>query len=287
MKTYLKSFKIASDNYEDSFLGRQRMTCFNSYYPFRIFYQKRLPKFEFSPITIFYGGNGSGKSTLLNIIAEKLRIERHTPFNTTKFMDDYVHGCKAEISASGIPDESLIIASDDIFNYLIDLRYMNNGIDAKREDMMKDYYEKRKPMQLHSMDDYENYKKHVQAVRNTASKFIKNNLINNIKMASNGESAIKFFTTQINENALYLLDEPENSMAPKMQLMLKDYIESSVKGYDCQFIIATHSPFLLALEGSKIYDLDDINNTEKTWTEVENTKIYYEFFKSHSDEFEK
>ncbi len=78
----------------------------------------------------------------------------------------------------------------------------------------------------------------------------------------------------------------DNSLAPKSQLMLKEYIENSAKGCGCQFIIATHSPFLLALEDATIYNLDTMYGEQERWTELENTRTYYEFFKSYSDEFE-
>ena len=49
------------------------MTCFNSYYPFKIFPEKGLSELYFSePITLLYGTNGSGKTTALNVIAEKI-----------------------------------------------------------------------------------------------------------------------------------------------------------------------------------------------------------------------
>lgn len=54
----------------------------------------------------------------------------------------------------------------------------------------------------------------------------------------------------------------------------------------CRFILAIHSPFLLALEGARIYDLDAVPVTMKNWWELENTRLYYEFFREHKDRFE-
>ena len=283
MKTYLKSFSVADRGFEANFIGMQRMTCYASYYPFGVFEARDFDEFEFEPITIFYGSNGSGKSTLLNVIAEALGIEHMGPYNTTEYMENYIEGCSVETES--IPPNSRIISSDDVFNYLTDIRYMNMGIDAKRVDLLEEYYDNKKSMKLHSIDDYENYKRHVDATRKTASQFVKSHLISNAVMQSNGQSAIKFFTSQITQDALYLLDEPENSLSPNMQLMLKKYIEDSVVGYNCQFVIATHSPLLLSLKNARIYNLDDVNGSEAKWTELENTRIYYEFFKEHEDEF--
>ena len=54
----------------------------------------------------------------------------------------------------------------------------------------------------------------------------------------------------------YLLDEPENSLSAENQLKLKQFIEDSARFYNCQFIISTHSPFILSLTDALIYDLD-------------------------------
>ena len=78
----------------------------------------------------------------------------------------------------------------------------------------------------------------------------------NVRTYSNGESAYKYFVEQVEEDGLYLLDEPENSLSPKRQLELKQYIEDSARFFNCQFILSTHSPFLLSMRGAKIYDLD-------------------------------
>ena len=74
-------------------------------------------------------------------------------------------------------------------------------------------------------------------------------------------------------------------MSPKMQLELVTMLEEMARYCGCQFIIATHSPFLLALEGARIYDLDARPASLKNWWELENTKVYYEFFKKHEHFF--
>jgi len=83
------------------------------------------------------------------------------------------------------------------------------------------------------------------------------------------------------------LDEPENSLSAENQLKLKKFLEDSARFYNCQFIISTHSPFLLALEEAKIYDLDELPVVSKKWTELSNIKIYSNFFKEHESEFDK
>ncbi|UNU72979.1 AAA family ATPase [Moraxella nasovis] len=109
--------------------------------------------------------------------------------------------------------------------------------------------------------------------------------IHHIKEQSNGESAFFYFTERITDNALYLLDEPENSLSPNRQMELMNFITDSVRFYHCQFIIATHSPFLLSMPNAKIYDVDNIPVVKK-WTELDNVRAYYEFFKARQADFE-
>ena len=107
----------------------------------------------------------------------------------------------------------------------------------------------------------------------------------NVREHSNGESAFLYFTNKIKDNGLYLLDEPENSLSPEKQQELAAFLENSARFFGCQLIIATHSPFLLAMKGAKIYDLDEDPVDVKRWTELTNVRAYYEFFKKHEKEF--
>ena len=105
----------------------------------------------------------------------------------------------------------------------------------------------------------------------------------NMRNHSNGESALEFFTSVIKDDGLYLLDEPENSLSPSFQIQLIEYLRCSLK-LGCQFVIATHSPFLLGIPGAKIYNLDDPEMPVVKWNELENIQIYYQFFKQHEEE---
>ena len=94
-----------------------------------------------------------------------------------------------------------------------------------------------------------------------------------------------YFTQKIEEGRLYLLDEPENSLSPQRQMDLAQFIEDSVRFYACQFVIATHSPFLLALRSARIYDLDADPPRVRPWTALKNVRAYYDFFEKHRQEF--
>jgi predicted ATPase len=81
------------------------------------------------------------------------------------------------------------------------------------------------------------------------------------------------------------LDEPENSLSAEFQIELKAFLEASVRAYNCQFVISTHSPFLLSMQGATIYDLDVTPPQIRPWTEIKNVRIYHDFFMEHDEEF--
>jgi predicted ATPase len=103
---------------------------------------------------------------------------------------------------------------------------------------------------------------------------------------SNGEKALEFFRDHLFEDTLYLLDEPENSMAPAYQMELAHEIALLAYRLNSQFIIATHSPFMLSIEGARIYDLDARPARVREWYELENMQTYYQLFKKNADKFE-
>ncbi len=282
---YLQSFTFPNADREYDFILGIKRTCYDSFYPFKILSHHDLDRLDFDTVTILYGGNGSGKSTALNVMAEKAGLYRDSIYNKSNFFPDYVKLCDMSIEEY-IPDNSRIITSDDVFDYMLNIRNLNEGIDRKREELFDEYLEsKYSKFQMKSMADYEQLKKVNLTRRKTQSRFIREELMDNVREYSNGESAFRYFSEKIGENGLYLLDEPENSLSPKLQMELMSFLEESARFFGCQFIISTHSPFLLAMRGAKIYNLDENPVTVRNWTELENVRTYFDFFKTHENEF--
>lgn len=293
---YLKSFRVTTKEQEQGYFNpcdsigtfqkRSGRTCYESTYPFMLFRERQLSELKFGDITLFCGNNGSGKSTLLNLISEKLGLNRGTVFNRTDFFDDYVAMCSYELREK-LPKASRIITSDDVFDRVLDIRRINDGIDRRREELYREFIDDKNngDMQLHGLDDYDRWKTVLDAKRMNTSTYLRSRLRRNMEERSNGESALSFFVDSISEDALYLLDEPENSLSPQNQLELKKFIEDSVRYFHCQFIISTHSPFLLSLSGAGIYDLDSTPVVVRNWTELDCVRIYHDFFKGHDDLF--
>ena len=290
---YLQSFTFPSEEQEAGFFcsnPKAKKTCYDSKYPFGLFRYREFSEFFFDDITVFYGNNGSGKSTILNVIAEKLGLNRSTPFNKTDFFSDYVDLCDYTLERS-VPQGGEIITSDGVFERVLDIRRLNDGIDEQRERLIQEYIVERTnedPNLLRGIDDYDRWKR-VGEMRNrhkSQSSFLRKNLMRNIQERSNGESALAYFVDSIQSDTLYLLDEPENSLSAGNQLKLKYFIEDCMKNYGCQFIISTHSPFLLSLEYATVYDIDSAPPETKSWTELESVRTYFDFFKENEEKFE-
>ena len=283
---FLSAFYFPGEEAESDFLFDLKTTYDQSVYPYGILPKTGLNEIIFRPVTILYGGNGSGKSTALNIIAEKLRLNRSSAYNRSRFFERYVDRCRVSLEEA-VPENSRIITSDDVFDMMLDIRSVNEGIDRKREKLAEDYFElKRKNFQVRSLDDMEQLHRINQARSKTMSRFIGNESGKSLRERSNGESALLYFQGKIEMDTLCLLDEPENSLSPENQLILADFLAESVRYCGNQLVISTHSPFLLALPGAKIINLDEHSRVAEHWTQLKNPRVYYEFFKKHADEFE-
>ena len=286
---YLQSFHIPSRKEDEDFFdprknpkqGKANMTVHSSVYPFVLFRMKGMPdQFEFRDITIFCGDNGSGKSTLLNVMSEMLGLKRDSLYNRSDFFDDYLTLCRYK-TASRITPDSRIITSDDVFSHVLKIRRVNSGIDDKRQVLIDQYLDSRSDdadTLLHSLSDYDRWKEVNDARKKSGSEYLRSRLIRNLEERSNGESALSFFVDAIADGGLYLLDEPENSLSAQHQMDLKFFLEDCVRNHNCQFILSTHSPFLLSLKGARVYDIDSTPVEVRKWDELDCVKVYKDFF---------
>ena len=297
---HLKKFFLRSPASEEDFMNTIKRTCYDSYYPFLFFpNQKELSEVIFSDITIFCGSNGSGKSTLLNVIAEKMELKRETAYNKTDFFNPYLTGCHYELNECNVENQremmkvSRIITSDDVFKHILCVREKNEKISFKREILFEEKrimnrfgWQGPRSIDIENPESVNAFMDYHQKFKLSASKYVRRNAIVDERTFSNGENGFRYFTDAIQPGGLYLLDEPENSLSAEMQIELANYIHAMARFYNCQFVISTHSPFILCLPYAKIYNMDLTPVTTCKWTELSNMKIYYGFFKEHSLEFE-
>ena len=257
-------------------------------YPYTIPAIKDLGSISFSPITIFAGSNGSGKSTIINAIAEKLSKffpTQKSLGNTGGYFKWFSEHCTCNYDARmrhTFPASCRLIKSEDIMDGIITQRKSNEKIEMQSNIL------KRKA--LSDYDDEEQFGINKRDEELTDSQRFYRSLVEEYRWGkvlentvqtecSNGESAINYFSQSLlTDDSLFLLDEPENSLAPKLQVELIQLIQGFARFYKCQFIIATHSPFLLSLKGAKIYDLDKFPVKAKNWHELDNMRAYAKLF---------
>lgn len=217
----------------------------------------------------------------MNLIAEKAELTIKREREWTQGFKLYLEHCtirpKSRPGKRALPPGSKLLTSDNIFEKII-TRREENRVTARQKGDAAEFYNNLEPVRMRSLADYERLKEYNETREKSRVDFVRDRGGRKSREFSNGEQALKFFDAEIEENTLYLLDEPENSMSPVFQLELKKLIADSARFFNCQFIIATHSPFILSLGGAKIYNLDARPVTIEQWTELENVKAYAELF---------
>lgn len=96
-----------------------------------------------------------------------------------------------------------------------------------------------------------------------------------LHLQSHGESFMSLIMTRFKGNGLYILDEPEAALSPARQMALISRMHDLIQD-NSQFIIATHSPIVMAYPDSIIYELDDTIKKVK-YEDTENYQIMKSF----------
>lgn len=267
---YLKSFKLS-----------ERTVSNPNIYPYNVFRNKTGDCFIFDKITILYGNNGSGKSTLLNLIANKLHLQGSEDLKShgdVQYTLNYAAECACQLGdpmnegeSDRIPSGSMYIKSEDV---LYEIKKIQQEAVLKEGYLFQHAKLGYTKEQLEELKHSERMRRQIAIMKFANEKY------------SNGETSMLIFEERLAPNALYLLDEPETSLSPAKQVQLAEEINKLARYFECQFIIATHSPFMLGTLDGKIYNLDAPQLMTCQWHELENVKLLYEFIKKHEREFE-
>lgn len=224
-------------------------------------------------ITFLYGNNGSGKSTLLNLLATKLGLVGAEPpkvWGKTDYFQQYLTESQVSFEFDEGTNQAYVLPPASRYLKSEDVLYEIKKI--QQEAILREgYLYERKQLGMTK----EQLRKHKDSFE--MEKQIDKQLFAQEKY-SNGQTAMQIYEDYIVPDGLYLLDEPEASLSPANQLKLVAHIQEAARYLNCQFIIASHSPLLLGSLESTIYDLDRSTLTECVWTELENVRIYQEFF---------
>lgn len=212
-------------------------------YPFTLPVIKNLDKLEFHPkVTFIVGENGSGKSTLLEAIAVDYGFNpeggsKNFNFSTCDSHSD-LHEYITLSKGFKKPKQGFFLRAESLYN-------VASNIDKLDEEGMG------RPI----IDSYGGISLHKQ---------------------SHGESFLSIFLNKFSRNGIYILDEPEAALSPARQMAVLTRLNELVKE-GCQFIIATHSPILMAYPDSVIYEIKEDKIAKVKYEESENYQITQDF----------
>ena len=268
---YIKSFKLSP------FIDRNPNA-----YPDHVFKHMAGEVLLFDRITVLYGNNGSGKSTLLNVIASKLGVKGNESMLSNgynQYAEPFLSFCSYSLgedeqdrALTQLPDSSQYIKSEDILYEIKKIQQSSVLRESMLHEQAKRGLDKE---QLAQHEQSAAFYKQMEITKFAQEKY------------SNGETSMQLFEQLLVPNSLYLLDEPETSLSPQNQLLLAEEINELARYCNCQFIIATHSPFMLGTLQAKIFNLDLPALKTSEWTELENVQFFYQFFQKRKAEFER
>jgi len=214
------------------------------HYPFNIDVLQKTRGIEFSsPVTFFIGENGSGKSTLLEALARRCRIHIWSGVDCTRSEPN--------------PYEEML------FLYL-EVEWTDGIV----------------PGSFFSSQIFRNFAELVEMWEADNPGQIEYFGGKSLLTQSHGQSLMSFFRARYRIKGLYLMDEPETALSPKSQLeLLKLLQEMSALGH-AQFIVATHSPILLACPGAIIYSFDHSPVRTLRYEDTEHYQVYKSFMEN-------
>ena len=232
-------------------------------YPFSVPQVRTLPELDVNTgVTFFVGENGSGKSTLLEGIAAA--AELHARGSVELARDDTLAparqlGAALRLAWSPRSRQGFFLRAEDFFGY--------NRARARNDarEFRERYVEGRvEPGGLIPSASG------VHPDEIAAEKYIAQ-----YDSRSHGESFMDLFAT-VRPGGLYLLDEPEAPLSPKRQIALLQLLIRTSRA-DAQYIIATHSPILLACPGATIYSFDTTPVAHVAYAQLEHVVVMRDF----------
>ncbi|PKK93356.1 MAG: ABC transporter ATP-binding protein [Tenericutes bacterium HGW-Tenericutes-6] len=219
-----------------------------------------------SPVTLLIGDNGSGKSTLLEILRAKLNL-----FKIGQ-KDEAFLNINLKASYHLHKPRGFYFSSEDFTTYI-------------------DNLEKEKAWSKQEIKNIEDQYKNRSDYAKSLAKMPHNRTLHeidhlhdrNLNESSHGEAYLSFFKSRMRDHELILLDEPETPLSFENQLALLYIIKEGVeKG--SQFIIATHSPVMMAYPQATIYQLSSDGLIETSYEKIEQVESLKQFL-NHPDHF--
>lgn len=215
-----------------------------NHYPFNIDVLRQTRSIKFpSLVTFFIGENGSGKSTLLEAIARRCNIHIWSGVDNTR------------VDPNPYEQMLLLYLEVEWSDGMVPGSFFSSQI-FRNFAQLVEMWEADNPGQI----DYFGGKSFLTQ--------------------SHGQSLMSFFKARYKIKGLYLMDEPETALSPKSQIELLQFLKGMSRMGHAQFIIATHSPILLACPGSIIYSFDHSPVKTIHYEDTEHYQVYKNFMEN-------
>jgi predicted ATPase len=216
-------------------------------YPFSIPALRKMKRVKLHPaVTFFVGENGSGKSTLIEALAVRNRFNPEGGSLNFDFASRASHSCLGDyLTLEKTPTrrvkDGYFLRAESFFNVATEIERLDQIASAERIRKLAPSYGDRP---LHEQ--------------------------------SHGESFFALLTNRLYGDGLYIFDEPEAALSPMRQMSMLVLMKGLVNN-GAQFIIATHSPILLAYPDALIYEMTADGMHAVPYTETENYRVTREF----------
>jgi predicted ATPase len=241
-------------------------------FPFSVAAVRTLPTLAFpTAVTFFVGENGSGKSTLLEALAIAAalptvgaeHVARDTSLDSQRALAN-----RLRLTWNGKRSgRGFFLRAEDFFGYTKSLAALRQEMLQRVAEVERDYA------------DRSAYARGLAAGPARASLGdMERRYGIDLDANSHGQSFLKLFRNRFVPGGVYLLDEPEAPLSPQSQLGLIAMLMQMVAD-DAQFIIATHSPILLAFPGATIYSFDAPPVRAVPFDELEHVTLTREFLR--------
>jgi predicted ATPase len=235
-------------------------------YPFHLPFVQQLDRVEFrTPVTFFVGENGSGKSTMLDTIAAGVNaitvggtdVGRDPTLAPLRRLAEQMTFVWARRTHRGF-----FLRAQDFFNFGARTKQLVQELDdaaAGFEETLTGY-----GRQLAQ-----------GSVRGQRAALVAK-YGEDLNTRSHGESFLHLFQARFVPGGLYLLDEPDTALSPQRQLALLALLKDMV-AQEAQFVIATHSPILLAYPGATILAFDGETIAETPYDALDTVTLTRQF----------
>jgi predicted ATPase len=216
-------------------------------FPFTVPIIRALETLEFdAPVTFFVGENGSGKSTLLEGIAaaaSAITVGSDDVGRDPTLLSARQLAGALKLTWAAKRRSGFFLRSEDFFGFVKRLAAMREAMQRDLSELQREYKDRPEALPLARMP----YMRELHEMERRYGP--------DLDAYSHGESFFKLFSARFAPDALYLLDEPEAPLSPMRQIVFLAMVRELV-GQNSQFIIATHSPILLAYPGATIYHFE-------------------------------